>query len=136
MREPFPEMPFMLLAAARAGNRILWLGPAAAVRVPPVLPALVVLLHVFSVFALVAGIVGRGVCHARAKRAADLATLRTAMEIGSVFELTLIRPVSFVVLLTGSSRRGRGAGRSRGSPGAPRSTGSWRPLASSCRTAP
>jgi hypothetical protein len=69
--------------------------------VPRVFPALVVVLHVFSVFALVAGIVGRGVCHARAQRAADLPTLRTSMELGSMFELTLVRPLSFVVLLTG-----------------------------------
>ena len=65
------------------------------------LPALVVVLHVLSVFALVTGLVGRGICHARARRAEDLATVRVAMGLSNVFDFTLVRPVSLFVLLTG-----------------------------------
>src|SRR5262249_8559514 len=108
------------------GNRILWPGSAAAARVPPVLPALVVVLHVFSVFGLVTGIFGRGICYAQARRADDLTTLRGAMSLGSVFELTLVRRVSFVVLVTGLAAAWRAAGRSSGSCSALRSTGCWR----------
>jgi uncharacterized membrane protein len=66
-----------------------------------VLSALMVVLHVFAVFGLVAGIVGRAICHTRAQRADDLPTLRVSAELGNFFERTLVRPVSLVVLVTG-----------------------------------
>jgi uncharacterized membrane protein len=62
---------------------------------------LIVVLHVLAVFALVAGMVGRAICHARAGRAEDLTRLRVAAELGNVFEHTLVRPVSLIVLVTG-----------------------------------
>ena len=65
------------------------------------LPAFLVAVHVWSVFWLVSGIVGRDVCHANARRAQDLAALRTMVGLGSVFDTRFVRPATFVVLVTG-----------------------------------
>jgi len=65
------------------------------------LPGLVVVLHVLAVFWLVAGVIGRGACHGQARRSNDLNALRTLMGMGSFFELAMVRPATFVVLLTG-----------------------------------
>jgi hypothetical protein len=64
-------------------------------------PALVVTIHVWSVFWLVAGIVGRDVVHAHARRAPNLDALRTLAGLGTVLELRFVRPATFVVFVTG-----------------------------------
>jgi hypothetical protein len=66
-----------------------------------VIASLVVILHVLSVFWLVAGILGRGASHALALKASDLGTLEARHEIASFFERASVRPASFVVLATG-----------------------------------
>jgi hypothetical protein len=66
-----------------------------------VVAAFLVTVHVWSVFWLVAGIFGRDVCHANARRAPSLDALRTVAGLGSVFELRFVRPATFVVLVTG-----------------------------------
>ena len=65
------------------------------------LPTLIVTFHVLTVFWLVAGIIGRDVCGRQAARASDLASLRTLAGLGSLFERTMVRPATFIVLLTG-----------------------------------
>jgi hypothetical protein len=60
-----------------------------------------VVLHVFSVFWLVTGIVGRDMCWAHAAKAVDLAALRQIASLASVFEMRAVRPSTFVVLVTG-----------------------------------
>jgi Predicted integral membrane protein (DUF2269) len=65
------------------------------------LPGLVVVFHVLSVFWLVAGVIGRAACYGRARRSQDLNTLRTLTGMGSFFELGMVRPATFAVLLTG-----------------------------------
>lgn len=65
------------------------------------LAAFVVTLHVWSVFWLVAGIVGRDVAHANARRAPSLDALRTIADLATVFEVRFVRPATFVVLVTG-----------------------------------
>lgn len=64
-------------------------------------PSLVVVAHVLTVFWLVGGIVGRDTCYAQAGRATDLAALRTLAGLGGVFDRAMVRPGTFVVLLTG-----------------------------------
>jgi predicted integral membrane protein DUF2269 len=89
--------------------------------------ALVVTIHVLSVFWLVAGILGRDVVYANARGAKSLETLRTLVGLGSVFEIRFVRPATFVVLVTGLL-----AAWLRGSPilGFLRGTGPyWLPLA-------
>ena len=63
--------------------------------------SLIVVLHVLSVFWLVAGILGRGAAHALALKASDLGQLEARHEIASFFERASVRPASFVVLATG-----------------------------------
>ena len=65
------------------------------------LPGLIVVVHVLAVFWLVAGIVGRGACYRQAARTSDLGALRTLVGLGGVFERAMVRPATFVVLLTG-----------------------------------
>ena len=62
---------------------------------------LAVAIHVLFVFWLVAGIVGRDTCYRQAERATDLSALRTMVELGSRFELTMVRPATFAVLVAG-----------------------------------
>ena len=62
---------------------------------------LLVVAHVLSVFWLVAGVIGRAASHGRAAGSEDLHTLRTLMGMGSFFELAMVRPATFAVLLTG-----------------------------------
>lgn len=65
------------------------------------LPALTVVVHVLTVFWLVGGILGRDTCYAEAGRADDLAALGTLAALGGVFDRVMVRPATFVVLLTG-----------------------------------
>jgi len=65
------------------------------------IPGLLGVLHVLAVFGLMTGIFGRGTCYREARRAPDLATLQSRMEMGTIFETTLVRPATFAVLLTG-----------------------------------
>lgn len=65
------------------------------------LAALAVVVHVFMVFWLVAGILGRDVVYRQAARATDLARLRHYVELGSVFELRMVRPATSAVLIAG-----------------------------------
>ena len=65
------------------------------------LSGLLVVVHVWTVFWLVAGILGRDTCYWHAGRADDLAALRTLTGLGGVFERAMVRPATFVVLLTG-----------------------------------
>jgi uncharacterized membrane protein len=62
---------------------------------------LIVVLHVWTVFWLVAGIIGRDTCYHHAGRATDLASLKTLATLGGVFDRTMVRPATFIVLLTG-----------------------------------
>jgi len=64
-------------------------------------PAMVVVVHIWTVFWLVAGIVGRDTSYWRAGRAEDLAALRTLAALGGTFDRVMVRPATFVVLLTG-----------------------------------
>ena len=65
-----------------------------------------VVLHVLSVFWLVAGIVGRDACWWHAARAADLPALRTIAAIASSFDRRGVQPSTFVVLVTGLAAAG------------------------------
>ena len=65
------------------------------------LSGLVVVVHVFTVFLLVGGIVGRDVASGQARRAGDLGTLRQAVELAGVFERRIVRPATGWVLLSG-----------------------------------
>jgi hypothetical protein len=57
--------------------------------------------HILTVLWLVGGVVGRDICHRGAARTDDLHALRTLIGLGSVFERTMVRPATFVVLVTG-----------------------------------
>ena len=65
------------------------------------LSGLIVVLHVLAVIWLASGILGRDVCYWRAARTDDLATLQALAGLGGVFERAMVRPATFVVLLTG-----------------------------------
>ena len=65
------------------------------------LAGIAVVVHVLFVFWLVAGVVGRDVCYRQAERATDLSALRTMVGLGSRFELTMVRPATFAVLVAG-----------------------------------
>lgn len=67
----------------------------------PMPGSLLVVLHIWTVLWLVAGIVGRDVCYRQAGRTDDLAALRTLADLGGTFERAMVRPATFVVLLTG-----------------------------------
>lgn len=59
------------------------------------------LVHVFSVFWFVGGLLGRMVAQAQARRAADLRDLDAAMRIASEFERRMVRPGSMLLLAAG-----------------------------------
>jgi uncharacterized membrane protein len=63
--------------------------------------SLLVVLHILMVLWLVAGIVGRDLCHHHAARTRDLPTLKTLVAMGGTFERAMVRPSTFAVLLTG-----------------------------------
>jgi hypothetical protein len=65
------------------------------------IPSLAVALHVLTVLWLVAGIVGRDMTYRHAAHATELPKLRTLVELGGRFERAMVRPATFVVLLTG-----------------------------------
>jgi hypothetical protein len=71
-----------------------------------VIATLVVIVHVLSVFWLVAGILGRGLAHAMTVSATDLAQLEARHEMASLFERVAVRPASFFVLGTGLAAAG------------------------------
>jgi len=72
------------------------------------LTTLLVVVHVWAVLWLVAGIVGRDVCYWQAGRANDLAALLTVAQLAGTFERAMVRPATFVVLITGLIRVGPG----------------------------
>lgn len=65
------------------------------------LSALAVAIHVLFVFWLVAGIYGRGVALARARRTQDLAEMRALVGLAHDFEMRFVRPGTFAVLIAG-----------------------------------
>jgi uncharacterized membrane protein len=65
------------------------------------LATLIVVLHIFSVLWLVAGIVGRDTCWPQAARTEDLPGLRAIARVAHIFDVAMVRPGSFVVLFTG-----------------------------------
>jgi hypothetical protein len=62
---------------------------------------LLVVLHVLSVFWLLAGIVGRDVVMARAARASGIEEVRMLLGVSHVFEARMVRPATSVVLVGG-----------------------------------
>ena len=65
-----------------------------------------VMVHIWSVLGLVAGIVGRDMCYRQAGRTDDLAALRTLAALGGPFDRAFVRPATFLVLLTGFTYEG------------------------------
>src|SRR5262245_43110366 len=65
------------------------------------LSVMAVVVHVLTVLWLVAGVVGRDFCWALAARVKDLDSLRIIAETAGGFERAMVRPATFVVLLTG-----------------------------------
>ena len=65
------------------------------------LSGIAVVIHVLIVFWLVAGIAGRDVVYGRAAQSTDLDELRALVGLGSVFELRMVRPATFAVLVAG-----------------------------------
>ena len=61
----------------------------------------IVLLHVAVAFAFVAGIVGRDLTIHKARTSTDVHLVGELMELAGRFEMLLIRPGSFAVLLAG-----------------------------------
>jgi hypothetical protein len=61
---------------------------------------LFVVIHVFAVFALISGIVGRNVTRGQAVRAADIAAFKTLSQLAHVFDM-MVRHSSLGVLVTG-----------------------------------
>lgn len=59
------------------------------------------LVHVFSVFWFIGGLLGRMVAQAQARRTADLRDLETAMRIAGEFERRMVRPGSMLLLAAG-----------------------------------
>jgi hypothetical protein len=62
---------------------------------------LLVVLHVLSVFWLLAGIIGRDVVIARAARASAIEEVRMLLGVSHVFEAYMVRPATTVVLVVG-----------------------------------
>lgn len=62
---------------------------------------LLVVLHVLSVFWLLAGIIGRDVVIARAAHASAIEEVRMLLGVSHVFEATMVRPATTVVLVVG-----------------------------------
>src|SRR5437867_4334962 len=65
------------------------------------IPSLMVVVHVLTVLWLVAGVVGRDTCWMHAARAEDLSALRALARLAVTFDRAMVRPATFVVLLTG-----------------------------------
>lgn len=65
------------------------------------LSALAVVVHVLMVFWLVAGVLGRDTVYRQAARTTDLAKLRHYVELGSIFELRMVRPATSAVFIAG-----------------------------------
>jgi uncharacterized membrane protein len=61
----------------------------------------VVLLHVLTAFVFVAGLIGRDVTLARARRSDDLSEVPMLVPLAGRFEALMIRPGSFAVLIAG-----------------------------------
>lgn len=61
----------------------------------------IVLLHVAVAFAFVAGIVGRDITLHKARTSTDVRIIGELVELAGRFEMLLIRPGSFAVLLAG-----------------------------------
>jgi hypothetical protein len=59
------------------------------------------LLHVFAVFWFVAGLLGRAMAQAQARRATELGDLESVMRVSSLFELRMVRPGSLLLLAAG-----------------------------------
>lgn len=59
------------------------------------------LLHVFSVFWFVGGLMGRAAAQAQARRAPELRDVDTFLRMASYFERAMVRPSSLVLLATG-----------------------------------
>lgn len=59
------------------------------------------LLHVFTVFWFVGGLLGRTVVQAQARRAADLREMEAILRVAGYFERAMVRPGSMLVLLAG-----------------------------------
>jgi len=70
------------------------------------LGAISVVVHVLSVFWLVAGIVGRDACWWHAARAQDLAALRQIAGLASFFDRRAVQPSTLLVLVTGLAAAG------------------------------
>jgi len=70
------------------------------------LGSIAVVVHVLSVFWLVAGVVGRDVCWWHAARAQDLASLRQIAALASFFDRRAVQPATFLVLVTGLAAAG------------------------------
>jgi hypothetical protein len=71
----------------------------------PLLATWIVLLHVLSVFVLVAGILGRALTLRQVARAADIHPLKAQVQVASIFE-HMVRHGSLVVLVTGLAAAG------------------------------
>jgi hypothetical protein len=65
------------------------------------LPILLELVHVFSVFWFLGGLLGRAVALSQARRATELRDLDSIMRLSSFFELRMVRPGSLLVLAAG-----------------------------------
>jgi len=65
------------------------------------LAALLIWLHVLSVFWLVGGILARDRCYALARTTDDLGRLEWLIEMGGHFERRMVRPATFAVLVAG-----------------------------------
>src|SRR5215213_10714366 len=65
------------------------------------IPILVELLHVFSVFWFIGGLLGRAVALSQARRATELRDLDSIMRISSLFEMRMVRPGSLILLAAG-----------------------------------
>jgi uncharacterized membrane protein len=59
------------------------------------------LLHVLSAFGLVAGLIGRTITIAEARRSSDVGRVRGLTEAAGRFERLLVQPGSFVVIVLG-----------------------------------
>lgn len=62
---------------------------------------IVLVLHVIAVFWLISGVLGRDVVSMHARGVKDLRDLRALVEVGHRFEMRMVRPGSFAVLVTG-----------------------------------
>jgi len=65
------------------------------------LAILLELVHVYSVFWFVGGLLGRTVALSQARRATELRDLETIMRVSSAFEMRMVRPGSMVLLAAG-----------------------------------